>query len=87
MKYITNAKPGTTHLGTIKEIHRTAEIRGEEGNTVLIRVAINKSELGSDLRPGADVTAKVRCGRASIGYSLFHDLFSFVQAKILFRFF
>ena len=34
--YITATNPGTTHEGTVKEIHRTAEVRGEEGNTVLI---------------------------------------------------
>ncbi len=87
VKYITATNPGTTHLGTVKEIHRTAEVRGEEGNTVLIRVAIDKSDLGKDLRPGATVTAKVYCGRASIGYTWFHDLISFVQTKILFRIF
>ena len=31
--------------GKISEIHRIAEVRGEEGNTVLIRVAINKDDV------------------------------------------
>jgi hypothetical protein len=86
VKYITATNPGVTHIGTIKEIHETAEVRGEEGNTVLLRVAIDKNDL-PDLRSGANVTAKVCCGRAAIGYVWFYDLVTFVQSKVLFRFF
>ncbi len=87
VSYITATDPGATHEGTVKEVGRTAEIRGEEGNTVLIRVAINKQDLGTEPRPGATVTGKVYVGRASLGYVWFHDLISFVQRKIIFRFF
>jgi len=86
VEYITATNPGTTNQGKIKEIHKSAEVRGEEGNTVLIRVAIDKQDV-PDRRPGAEVTAQVYCGRASIGYVWFHDLVSFVQSKILFRIF
>jgi multidrug efflux pump subunit AcrA (membrane-fusion protein)/transcriptional regulator with GAF, ATPase, and Fis domain len=86
VKYITATNPGVTHQGHVKEVHRSAEVRGEEGNTVLVRVAIDKNDV-PDRRPGATVTAKVHCGRRSIGYAWFHDLVSFVQAKILFRVF
>ena len=60
------------------------EVRGEEGNTVLIRVAINKEDVPKR-RNGAVVTAKVYCGRAPIGYVWFHDLVSFWQSKVWFR--
>jgi multidrug efflux pump subunit AcrA (membrane-fusion protein) len=83
--YITAANPGTTYHGKIKEVHRTAEVRGEEGNTVIVRVAIDKADLDSEPRAGAAVTAKVYAGRSSIGYAWFHDLISFFQSKILFR--
>lgn len=84
--YITATDPGAKHEGTVSEIHRSAEVRGEEGNTVLVRVAINKEDV-PDRRPGATVTAQVYCGRTSIGYAWFHDLVTFVQSKILFRIF
>ncbi len=87
VEYITATKPGVTHVGTVKEIHRTAEVRGEEGNTVILRVAINKDDIADDLRDGAEVTTKVHCGRASIGYVWLHDLISFFQSKVLFRIF
>ncbi len=87
VEYILATEPGETRLGTITEIHRSAEVRNhEEGNTVLIKVAIDKTEL-PQLRPGSTVTAKVYCGRRPLGYVLLHDLISFVKSRILFRYF
>ena len=54
-----------------------------DGSTVLLRVAIDKSEL-ADPQLGGAATAKVYCGRRAIGYVWFHDLIAFVQ-KMLFR--
>ncbi len=86
VSYILAMEPGTTRYGTVKEIHRSAEVRGDEGNTVLIKVAIDKAEL-PQLRPGATVTAQVYCGRRCLGYVLLHDVIAFIQTKILFRYF
>jgi hypothetical protein len=75
--------PGVDHEGTVKDVHLAAEVHGEEGNTVLVKVAIDKE--GLDLRPGADVIAKVHCGRRSLGYVWFHDVLAFIQSRILFK--
>jgi multidrug efflux pump subunit AcrA (membrane-fusion protein) len=85
VKFILATDPGVTFEGVVKEIHQRAEVRGDEGNTVLVKVAIDKSEL-PQLRPGASVIAKVHCGRRSVGYVWFHDVIEFVQSRILFRF-
>jgi hypothetical protein len=85
--YILATEPGTTHYGTVKEIHRSAEVRPDEGNTVLIKVAIDKQDVLDLLRPGATVTAQVDCGRRPLGYVLLHDVFDFVQSRVLFRYF
>ena len=84
--YILATEPGTKHHGTVKEIARSAEIRGDEGNTVLIKVELDPDELEElrkeeKLRPGATVTAKVYCGRRPLGYVLLHDVFEFIQAR------
>ena len=87
--FILATEPGVEHEGTIKEIHYSAEVHGEEGSTVQIKVDIEgvfDQEQLSKLRPGAEVTAKVYCGRRSVGYVLFHDVLAFVQSRILFRF-
>jgi hypothetical protein len=77
--------PGREFEGRVTELHRVAEVRGEEGNTVLVRVAIDRSTL-PDLRSETTVTAKVQCGRRPIGYVVFHELFETLHTKILFWF-
>ena len=84
--YILATDPGTRHYGTVKEIHEQAEVRGEAGNTVLVRVTIDperheKEELGA----GATVTARIACGKRPLGYVWFHDVLAFIQSQILFR--
>jgi multidrug resistance efflux pump len=80
--------PSKEFTGKIEEIERSAEVRGEEGNTVLVRVAFDQQELRkavSEPKIGASATAKVHCGKRALGYVWFHDLVDFVRAKILFR--
>jgi len=86
VEFIMASDPATTLHGTIDRIHEAAEVRGEEGSTVLIVVKINKEHI-KDLRPGAGLTANVVCGRRSLGYVLFHDLVAWVQSRVIFRWF
>jgi len=86
VEYQLATDPGTNFEGTVKEIQRGASVRGEEGNTVMIRVEIDKEDLPS-LRPGATVNAKIYCGKRSLGFTVFHKAIAFVQSRILFRFF
>ncbi|MEX2140214.1 MAG: HlyD family efflux transporter periplasmic adaptor subunit [Pirellulales bacterium] len=85
VEYIVMTDPGVTRWGKIKEIQNIAEVQGEEGNVVLIRVKIDKNDLVTAPRQGATVTAKIHCGETNLGYSLFHDLISWFQSRILFR--
>jgi hypothetical protein len=66
------------------EVHQRAEVRGDEGNVVQLRVAIDKSDL-KELRRGAGVIAKVDCGRRALGFVWFHDVWEFVESRVLFR--
>ena len=85
--YILATDPERELTGTVKEIQTTAEVRGEEGNTVLILVEIDRDEIEPEqLRKGASVTANLDCGRRSIGFVLFHDVIAWFQTKVLFRF-
>ena len=84
--YIVATDPGTRHEGVVKEIHEQAEVHGEEGNTVLVRVTVDperheKEELGA----GASVTARIACGKRPLGYVWFHDVLAFIRTQILFR--
>lgn len=42
-------------------------------------------EIKRTLKVGGDVKAKIHCGRAPIGYVWFHELWEFIQSRILFR--
>jgi hypothetical protein len=76
VSYILATEPGMTLKGTVKGIR-------DEGNVVVIKVAINKQGIDpANLREGATVTGKVHCGRRSLGYVWFHDLLTFIQAKV-----
>jgi multidrug efflux pump subunit AcrA (membrane-fusion protein) len=86
--FVMATDPGNEFVGKIKETHYSAEVRGEEGNTVLVKVDISEIDPADlpNLMPGAEVKAKVYCGQRSIAYCLFHDLWAFIQSRILFRF-
>ena len=84
--YILATDPGTRHYGSVKEIHEQAEVRGEQGNTVLVRITIDpsrheKEELGA----GASVTARINCGQRALGFVWFHDVLAFIQTQVFFR--
>jgi len=83
---------GDDYAGKIKDVHLSAEVQGEEGSAVLIKVEIDKEKLLElnetlELRPGAEVSAKVHCGTRSIGYVWLHDPIEFIQSRVLFKFF
>lgn len=78
------AEPRTDRTAEVREVHFAAEIRGEEGNTVLTKAALTGDTLPV-LRPGAEATAKVYCGERALGYVWLHDAVDFFRTKIWFR--
>lgn len=85
-------QPDVVFQGHVDVIETTAEARGEEGNTVLIRVNFKDGELqrlrgimnNADPKVGTEAIAKVNCGKESIGYVYLHDAIDFV-VKGMFR--
>jgi hypothetical protein len=86
--FILATHPANKLEGWVAEIEPSAEVRGDEGNTVLVRVDFDQQMLRdtfSEPKIGAGVTAKIHCGRRSIAFVWLHDLLDFIRAKILFR--
>lgn len=81
--FVLASHPGQVFKGQVVEIEQSAEVRGDEGNTVLVRVAVDRRQL-PPLHDQTTVTAKLRCGRASLGYAWFCDLIETVHTNILF---
>jgi hypothetical protein len=87
LTYILQTAPADQHKGTVAEIEREANPIGEEGNMVLIRATINKEDVPEEARrPGSSVNAKVYCGRRALGYVWFHDVITFIETHIIFRY-
>ena len=93
VEFVLATHTGDPIEGVVERIDTTAEVHGEEGNTVRMRVSFPQEALkdlvndpSTELKVGADIKAKVLCGKEPIGYVWFSDLFEFVQSRILFRF-
>jgi hypothetical protein len=86
VRFILATDPGVSYYGSLKQVDQRAEVRGDQGNTVLAKVRIRKEDL-SELRPGSSVVARVYCGQRSLGFVLFHDVLDIIQSRILFRFY
>ena len=81
--FTLTSHPGQQFHGRVVELEQAAEVRPDEGNTVLARVEIDKEQL-PPLHDQTTVTAKLYVGRASVGYTWFCDLIEVVQTKVLF---
>jgi hypothetical protein len=86
--FVFASRPNERHLGEVVSIHERAEVRGQDGNTVLIRVNLkNPEDLPEDLRPGISVTAKIHCGKKPAGYVLFYQAVEYLQKTVFFWWF
>jgi multidrug efflux pump subunit AcrA (membrane-fusion protein) len=79
-------QPDKEIQGKVRQIELGANADSTRGNTVRLLVSFdNQEDLKQIVKVGAGATAKVHCGKASIGYVYLHDLIDFVRTKILFR--
>jgi multidrug efflux pump subunit AcrA (membrane-fusion protein) len=84
VRYVAANHPDAILEGTLREVHARAESSADDGNTVLLEVAIDRRQV-ADLRPGTEVTARVQCGQRPLGYVWFYDAWAFLQEKVFFR--
>ena len=81
--YVLLNSPNQQLSGTLVEIQRTAELVEEEGVCYRLRVDIDENDLDQP-RPGAEVIARVHCGKRALGFVLFHDAWEWVQTNLFF---
>ncbi len=83
MTFILAADPNRRFTGRITNISRATELNPDEGQSIRVTVEFDSKQL--DVRQvRTDVQAKIYCGRASLGYVWLHDVFEFVDRKVLF---
>ena len=85
VRYILMNDPENEFEGVLQptNIHDAAQLHDEHGHSVRMMIDVDESDLSSP-RPGTEVTVKVRCGKKSVGYVLFHEVVEFIQSTLLF---
>jgi hypothetical protein len=85
VEFIQTTNPSVRFTGSLSadSIHQRAEVHPEEGATVKLRVEPSTMQ---DLsrRPGARVTANVKCGKESAAFVWFHEIVEWVYSNLLF---
>jgi multidrug efflux pump subunit AcrA (membrane-fusion protein) len=85
VEFMLSSHPGLPLVGQIVEVDQTAVTREGFGNTVRVRVAVEKSQI-PELRNDASVSAQIHCGERSLGYVWFHDLIDTVWGQLVYWF-
>lgn len=87
VKFVMTVDPSNSHNATVMEEHDRAENRGGEETTVEILASIDDpAELPEAACAGMGVSAKVYCGKRSLGYVCFNELVAFLQKTVFFWF-
>jgi multidrug efflux pump subunit AcrA (membrane-fusion protein) len=81
--YILLNEPDRRLTGRLLEVQRSAQLHEEDGVSYRLRIGVQKSDL-SKPRPGAEVIARVYCGRRPVGYVWFYPAVQWVQTHLFF---
>jgi len=81
VEYVLATQVESSYDGTMTQIASRSNQSEEAGTIFEVYADINKDELPG-LSIGADVTAKIDCGRKSLFYVLFGDVVEFVQRML-----
>ena len=82
--FLLAAGPSQRWQGHITSVARATDVDQQNGQTVRILVDFDHNQL--DIRQArSGVMAKIDCGRRSLGYVWLHDIYEFLQSKVLFH--
>lgn len=65
--------------GEVIKVDTRTNSSQESGSVVVVHSSLNVDDLPRDPRIGAEVRAKINCGKKSLGYVLFGDVYEFIQ--------
>ena len=83
VSFVLAAAAGAKLRGKLESLGHRTEVSETEAAFLPATVHVDRGEL-PELVPGATVTAKIHCGRRSLGYVWLHDLIEAVHKWILF---
>jgi multidrug efflux pump subunit AcrA (membrane-fusion protein) len=78
--FVLATDPGRKHVGKVDKVAMITEPDETENLSVLVTIAFDRGSV-TNLHPGAGATARIRCGRRSLGYVWLHDLIEALRAR------
>ncbi|MGE3314685.1 MAG: efflux RND transporter periplasmic adaptor subunit [Planctomycetaceae bacterium] len=81
LEFILATSSESTYKGEVQEVATRAATSAESGAVFEIFATTDRSQLPV-VRVGAEVRAKIYCGRRSLGYVLFGDVIEFVRQRL-----
>ncbi|HLJ11279.1 MAG TPA: HlyD family efflux transporter periplasmic adaptor subunit, partial [Planctomycetaceae bacterium] len=83
VSFMLATEPGIVYQGAIEEVALATDVRPPEKAHVLITVGLDRAQI-SQKRPSATAVSRIHCGRRSVGFVWFHNLWEILQKKVLF---
>jgi multidrug efflux pump subunit AcrA (membrane-fusion protein) len=83
VSFVLLSDPQHKFKGELLEVQSAAELHGQEGVSYRLRIGVEEAELNKPM-PGAEVLARVHCGRRAAGFVWLHDAFEWIQIHLLF---
>ncbi|MFN3194107.1 MAG: GAF domain-containing protein [Aureliella sp.] len=83
--YQPAAEPGVQFEGRVIEVGRSLQMNADKSQSLRVLVSIDTADVDQIRQYRSSVSAKIYCGEKSLGYVWLHEVFEFVQSKVLFR--
>ncbi|MDG2469745.1 MAG: HlyD family secretion protein [Pirellulaceae bacterium] len=85
--FVLASLPNEKFSGSLISYDQKADVRGENGNVILLRIKFDKNDIPADLLLyGTQVTARIYCGKRPLGYVLFREVYETLQRNVFFWF-
>jgi hypothetical protein len=81
VEFIPETALESTFNATLDSIATRSAVSGEQSNIFEMHASTDASKI-PDLWIGAEVRAKINCGKRSLGYVLFGDVVEFIRQKL-----
>ena len=83
VEFVMAADPTQRYWGTLLEVAPVTAASTEDGSFVKVRVALDDTGI-QVLQTNTEVSARIFCGTASLGYVWLQDVFEFVERQVFF---
>lgn len=81
--YVLATATEQSYPGTLSEVATRADVSSEAGTNVFeVYLNLDQEDRPAELNIGSEVTAKIECGKRSLGYVLFGDVVEFIQRQL-----